>query len=147
MTDSRRPAPTVLLTRRVGFSASHRLFNPDLDDAANERIFGPCARPSGHGHNYVLEVTLAGEPDPETGMVVNLKDLKRVLHERIVDDCDHRHLNVDVPWLEGVIPTAENLAVAFWRRLEAHVAPARLYAVRVYETDDNVAEYRGGGDA
>jgi len=132
------------ITRRVSFAASHRLFNPSFDDAANDRVFGQCNNPNGHGHNYVLEVTVAGSIDPETGMVVNLKDLKRVLADRVVTDCDHKHLNLDVPWLEGTIPTAENLAVAFWGRLAGAVAPARLDRVRVFESDDNMAEYTGG---
>lgn len=131
------------LTRRVKFAASHRLFNPSFDEAKNDRIFGQCNNPNGHGHNYTLEVTVEGEIDPETGMVVNLKDLKQILADRVVTDCDHRHLNLDVPWLEGTIPTAENLAVRFWERLADEVAPARLHRVRVFESEDNVAEYYG----
>lgn len=137
------PLGTVRLTRRVTFAASHRLYNPAWDDARNDAVFGLCNNPNGHGHNYVLEVTVTGAIDPETGMVVNLRDLKRILEERILADCDHRHLNLDVPWLAGIIPTAENLVVRFWRRLEESVRPARLRRVRLLESDDNVAEYLG----
>jgi 6-pyruvoyltetrahydropterin/6-carboxytetrahydropterin synthase len=143
---SHRPPITagpVFVTRRATFSASHRLFNPDFSAEENDRVFGICNNLNGHGHNYFIEVTVKGEPDPATGMVVNLRDLKRVIEERILEDCDHRHLNLDVPWLEGVIPTAENLAVQFWRRLEPHVSPARLHRLRLYESDDNMVEYLG----
>lgn len=133
----------VYVTRKATFSASHRLCNPTYTDEENDRIFGICNNRNGHGHNYQIEVTVRGEVDAGTGMVVNLRDLKRVIEERILEDCDHRHLNFDVPWLDGVIPTAENLAVQFWRRLEAHVAPAKLHRLRLYESDDNVAEYFG----
>lgn len=138
---------TIRLTRRVRFAASHRLFNPEFDDETNDRVFGLCNNPNGHGHNYTLEVTVEGDVDPATGMVVNLKDLKRILADRVVTDCDHRHLNLDVPWLEGTIPTAENLAVKFWERLATEVGPARLHRVRVFESDDNVAEYHGESSA
>lgn len=135
----------VYITRRATFAASHRLHNPDFDDEKNRRVFGLCNNPNGHGHNYVLEVTVSGEVDGDTGMVVNLKDLKRVIQDRILDDCDHRNLNVDVSWLEGINPTAENLALAFWRKLETEIAPASLAKIRVLESADNVAEYMGPG--
>lgn len=138
-------AGEVFLTRRVGFAASHRLWNPEFTDEENERVFGLCNNPNGHGHNYVLEVTVRGRTDPRTGMVLNLRDLKQVLEREVVKDCDHRHLNLDVPWLEGTNPTAENLAIAIWERLVDAVAPARLHRVRLKESDDNVAEYYGPG--
>ncbi len=136
-------AGPVFVTRSATFSASHRLFNPTYSDEENDRIFGICNNRNGHGHNYRIEVTVRGEVDSGTGMVVNLRDLKRVIEECILEECDHRHLNLDVPWLDGVIPTAENLAVQFWRRLEPHVAPARLFRLRLSESEDNVAEYFG----
>src|SRR5437588_1964986 len=111
-------APTaVLVTRRVTFAAAHVLRRPEWDDRRNKEVFGQCA--GDHGHNYVLEVSVSGEPDPETGMVVNLRDLDRAVRESLVAHVDHRHLNHDVAFLAGLVPTAENLAVAFWERLDA----------------------------
>ena len=135
-------APTLLLTRRVTFAAAHVLRRPDWDDERNLAVFGPCARD--HGHNYVLEASVSGEPDSDTGMVVNLRDLDRAVREAVVEHVDHRHLNNDVPFLDGVVPTAENLALAFWGRLEAclrTVAPgARLRRVRLVESENNAVE-------
>lgn len=131
---------TVLLTRRVTFAASHRLFNPAFSAEKNRQVFGLCANPNGHGHNYALEVTVAGDPEPATGMVMNLRDLKRIIERRILDDCDHRHLNLDVPWLAGINPTAENLALAFWERLADRVKPARLHRIKLFESPDNQVE-------
>src|SRR5262249_53888984 len=112
--------PVLLITRRVTFAAAHVLRRPDWDEDRNRSVFAACA--GEHGHNYVLEVSVAGDPDPETGMVLNLKDLDRVVREAIVGHVDHRHLNHDVSFLTGVIPTAENLALAFWERLEDALA-------------------------
>ena len=133
----------VYLTRRVTFSAAHRLWNAHLSDETNYAIYDKCANPNGHGHNYVLEVTVRGTPDPETGMVLNLTDMKRITNEQIVDWIDHKHLNYDVPWLEGVIPTAERLVIAFWQRLERGFPQGKLYEVKLYETENNIATYRG----
>jgi 6-pyruvoyltetrahydropterin/6-carboxytetrahydropterin synthase len=105
-------------------------------------VFGKCANPTGHGHNYVLEVTLRGEIDPDTGYLFDLKELSSVMHKLVIDDVDHRNLNVDVDWLRGVIPTAENLASAFFDRLDANLPDGMLYSVRVGETPKNVAERR-----
>ena len=107
----------VYLTRRVSFSASHRLWSNQLTDAENYAIYEKCANPNGHGHNYVLEVTVQGVPNPRTGMVLNLTDLKHVMNEQVVKWVDHKHLNYDVPWLEGFIPTTEVLVIKFWERL------------------------------
>jgi 6-pyruvoyltetrahydropterin/6-carboxytetrahydropterin synthase len=134
----------IYLTRREHFCSSHRLFNPTFTDRQNLDTYGKCAWPNGHGHNYELEVTVAGEPDPETGMILDLKKLADIMEAEIVGKVDHRHLNHDVDFLRGVIPTAENLAVVFWRVLEPKIAPGKLHAVRVYETPNNYAEYRGG---
>lgn len=133
----------LFITRREDFCASHRLHNPDFTDEQNRELYGKCNHVNGHGHNYVLEVTVAGDVPPETGMVLDLKVLKTVIRERIIHDVDHRHLNHDVDFLEGVNPTAENLAVAFWNRLEGHLPQGRLYRVRVYETANNVVDYFG----
>jgi 6-pyruvoyltetrahydropterin/6-carboxytetrahydropterin synthase len=133
---------TVLVTRREKFNAGHRLFNPEYSDEQNREVFGKCSNPSGHGHNYTLEVTVAGEIDPETGYVMDLKILSDVIQKRIIEDVDHRNLNVDVEWMQGKIPTAENMADTFWERLEDHLPPGSLYRVVVKETDKNWAERR-----
>lgn len=133
---------TVLVTRREKFNAGHRLFNAAFTDEQNREIFGKCSNPSGHGHNYTLEVTVAGEINPETGYVMDLKVLSDVIQKRIIEDVDHRNLNVDVEWMQGKIPTAENMADVFWDRLEGHLPAGSLYRVVVKETDKNWAERR-----
>jgi 6-pyruvoyltetrahydropterin/6-carboxytetrahydropterin synthase len=133
----------VYLTRRVTFSAAHRLWSNYLSEEENYAIYDKCANPNGHGHNYILEVTVRGTPDPHTGMVLNLTDLKRITNEHVVDWVDHKHLNYDVPWLEGVIPTAEMLAIKFWERLARGFPAGLLYEVKLHETENNIATYRG----
>jgi len=133
----------VFVTRQVHFNAGHRLFNPSRSRAWNERVYGPCANPNGHGHNYVLEVTVAGQPDGETGYVIDLVKLKRIVEKAVVDPCDHRNLNKDVPFLKGIIPTSENLAVAFWGKIAPEVTSGRLHCVRLYETPRNFVDYKG----
>lgn len=135
----------VFVTRQVHFNAGHRLFNPARGRAWNERTYGPCANANGHGHNYVLEVTVRGRPDPVTGYVVDLGDLKGILERAIVRPCDHRNLNKDVDFLKGVIPTAENLVVAFWKRIAPRIRVGELHCVRLFETPRNFADYRGAG--
>ncbi|TXH05891.1 MAG: 6-carboxytetrahydropterin synthase [Nevskiaceae bacterium] len=135
-------SPIVYLTRRETFSAAHRLWADDLSDAENRALFGPCAYDHGHGHNYVLEVTLRGPVDPKTGIVVNLKQIRDVMHELIVDVIDHRHLNHDALLTRGINPTAENLVVLFWRVLHVHYG-ATLHEVRLRETEKNWVTYRG----
>ncbi len=135
--------PIVRVTRRLHFSAGHRLHNPQLSDHENREIYGLCNNPSGHGHNYGLEVTLRGEVDPKTGYVFDLKRLKQAVEEAVLQDVDHANLNVDVPWLEGVIPTAENIAVQIWRRLERVLPEGMLERVVVSESERNLAEYSG----
>jgi 6-pyruvoyltetrahydropterin/6-carboxytetrahydropterin synthase len=136
----------VFLTRREHFCASHRLFNPSFSDEMNLETFGKCAYANGHGHNYTLEVTVAGEADPETGMILDLKKLGDIMDREIVDKVDHRHLNHDIDFLKGIIPTAENLAIVFWRILEKKIPSGRLHSVKVFETENNYAEFRGGRD-
>ena len=135
----------MLITRRVEFSASHVCRNPQLSEEQNLALYGGDANPHGHGHNYVVEATLAGRPDPVTGMVFDLKRLKEILNAEVVEPMDHRFLNHEVPPFDRVIPTTENLAREIWRRLEARFAagPARLDAVRVYETEDLYVDYFG----
>jgi 6-pyruvoyltetrahydropterin/6-carboxytetrahydropterin synthase len=136
----------VELTRRATFSASHYYWNNAWSVEENERIFGRCANRNGHGHNYTLEVTVAGEPDPTTGFVVDLKWLKEVIEQEVLSALDHRHLNLEVPEFRSTIPTTENIAIAAWKRLEPALAiaqRARLKRVRVYETPEIFAEFRG----
>lgn len=131
------------VTRREHFSAGHRLHNPDWDDERNREVFGKCNNPTGHGHNYYLEVTVAGDIDPETGYVVDLKELKDVIMEHVIRKVDHRNLNTDVDFLQGVNPTAENIAAGIWRQLVDRIPQGRLYQVRLYETEKNIVDYRG----
>lgn len=126
----------VYLTRKIEFSASHFYHNPDLSPEENRRVFGKCNNPHGHGHNYVLEVTVAGEPDPATGMVLDLKELKEILQREVMDRVDHRHLNHEVPELAGKIPTSENIAMTIWQWLMPKITKGRLHRVRLYETPD-----------
>lgn len=135
--------PTARVTRRVHFCAGHRLHNPAWDDERNRATYGLCNNPNGHGHNYDLEVTVEGPVDPGTGYVMDLKRLKELLGSTVLVDLDHANLNVDVPWLAGVIPTTENLAVAIWRRLEGRLGTVSLVSVRLWETERNLVEYRG----
>ncbi len=136
----------VFLTRRATFSASHYYWNESWSAEKNEQVFGRCANRNGHGHNYTLEVTVAGEPDGVTGFVVDLKWLKNVIEREVLAAYDHRHLNLEVPEFAARIPTTENIAIEIWRRLEPAVTAgggARLSRVRVYETPEIFAEYRG----
>ena len=136
----------VYLTRVEHFSASHRLFNPEFSDNENLRVYGKCAYPNGHGHNYELHVTVAGEPDQDTGMIIDLKNMSDLIKMEIIEKVDHKHLNIDVDFLNKVIPTAENLAVVFWNVLSAKIHHGKLYSLKVYETPNNFAEYKGPTD-
>ena len=135
----------MLITRRAEFSASHYCANPALDRSENEALFGKASRPSGHGHNYVLEVTVAGEVDAVHGMIMDLKELKRIINDEVVEVYDHRFLNHEVPPFDQVIPTPENMAKEIWRRLETPVNArnCRLHGVRLYETPDLYVDYFG----
>ena len=133
----------ILLTRKAEFSAAHYYWSEQLSEAENLRVFGKCANRNGHGHNYTLEVTVEGEVDPVSGFVVDLKELKDVMHREVVDVYDHRHLNLEITEFANVIPTTENLAIAIWKRLENHITGAKLHRVRVYEMDDLFADYYG----
>ena len=130
--------PGVLVSRRETFNAAHQLCDPSLSDEKNQLLFGKCANL--HGHNYVLEVVVAGQIDRATGYVVDLKQLSGVVCSRIIEDVDHRNLNTDVPWLEGRITTAENLALAFWERVRSELPEGSLRSVRLWETDKNWAQ-------
>ncbi len=135
----------MFITRKAEFSASHRCYNPDLAEEENLRLYGETAKSHGHGHNYVLEVTMAGEPDAVTGMVYDLKRLKDVMNHEVVELMDHRHLNFEVKPFDTVIPTPENIVKEVWRRLEhrLRMPNAHLHSVRLYETDDLYVDYFG----
>ena len=132
---------TVLVSRRETFNAAHQLRDLGLSDEENRRLFGKCANL--HGHNYVLEVVVGGEVDQTTGYVVDLKRLSDVVCRRVIQDVDHRNLNTDVPWLEGRIPTAENLALAFFERIRSELPEGLLHSIRLWETDKNWVEVGG----
>lgn len=136
----------VFVTRKTHFNAAHRLHNSSKSDEWNKKTFGKCNHPNWHGHNYVMEVTVAGEPNPETGFIIDLSDLKKIIEEKIVEPCDHKNLNLDVPFLEGILPSSENLVKAFYKELKEEVEEASseggvLYSVKLYETERNIAEY------
>jgi 6-pyruvoyltetrahydropterin/6-carboxytetrahydropterin synthase len=133
----------VLVTRRETFSAAHRLFNPKLSDEKNEKIFGKCSNPNWHGHNYILEVTVAGKVNPETGFVINLSDLKEIIKEHILIHVDHKNLNTETPFMKGIIPSTENIAISIWKVLEDKIQSGKLYSVKLSETENNFFEYRG----
>jgi len=135
--------PTVYVTRKMHFNAAHRLHNPDKSDAWNQETFGKCNSPNYHGHNYNLEVTVAGEPDPETGYVIDLGVLKQIINERVIEKVDHKNLNLEVDFMEGVLPSTEHFVIAIWNELEDALPSGQLHCVRLYETKRNMAEYRG----
>ncbi len=136
--------PIVTITRRAHFASAHRLHREDWSEEKNSEVFGDCANPNWHGHNYELIVSVAGPVDPETGFVMDLKQLKDVIQDRVVVDVDHRNLNTEVRWLDGIIPSTENLAVAVWRRIAPELPEGvTLSSVVIRETRNNSVEYRG----
>jgi len=141
---SRSSAGAFAVTVKVYFEAAHRLHNPNYSDEWNCEVYGKCNNPHGHGHNYQLEVTVKGQVNPETGFLLDMKELKSILHRVIVSQVDHRHLNLEVPWLEGVIPTSENLASCFYRRIAPELPEGvDLAAVTLHETERNSATCLG----
>lgn len=135
----------MLITRRAEFSASHVCRLPDVPEDENQALYGAAANRNGHGHNYVLEVTLEGEPDPVTGMVLDLKELKEILHQEVIGPMDHRFLNYEVAPFDRIVPTAENIAREIWRRLAPRFdgERAQLKNIRLYETEDLYVDYGG----
>ncbi len=133
----------VYITRKAHFCASHRLYNPEWSEEKNYAVFGKCNNPNGHGHNYDLEVTVAGKPPAESGMVMDLKKLADIIEEAVVERVDHKHLNLDVDFMKGIIPTAENMAIEFWKILNPRITEGKLYSIKVYESGNNFVEYRG----
>ena len=135
----------VYLTRRERFSAAHRLFNPELSDGENEKIYGPCSNPNWHGHNYILWITIAGEVNPETGYVVDLKELSQIIREQIIVKLDHKNINLEVDFMKELFVSTENLAMGIWDQLKPHVEAlgVRLHSVKIQETENNTVEYFG----
>jgi 6-pyruvoyltetrahydropterin/6-carboxytetrahydropterin synthase len=136
--------PQVVVTRRTHFNAAHRLHNPSLSDAENARLFGPCANPNYHGHNYNLDVSVAGPIDPGTGYVIDIKTLKDLVETHVLRRLDHRNLNLDVPEFRDLNPTAENIVVTCWRWLAPAIPHGRLVKLVLWETERNLVEYTGG---
>lgn len=135
----------VYLTRRERFSSAHRLFNPDLNEAENYELYGKCANPNWHGHNYNLFVTVKGQVQPETGVVINLKVLSKIIKEKIIDKLDHKNLNLEVDFLQGQIISTENILLAIWKELapDLNKTNAKLHHIKLVETENNFAEYYG----
>ncbi len=135
----------IFITRREQFNAAHRLFRLNFTDEENLQVFGKCSNPNWHGHNYTLFVTLKGEVNPETGFLMNLKELSSIIRTHIIEPLDHKNMNVEVPFMEGVMPSTENLAIAVWKELEKHLVGqgAVLHCVRIEETENNFVEYYG----
>ena len=135
--------PNVTVTRRLKFNAAHRVHNPALSDEENDRLFGRCNNPNWHGHNYTLDVSVTGPISDKTGYVVDLGALKQIVERVVVDRVDHKNFNLDVDFMRDVIPTAENIVVAFWKALAPVVKPGKLTKLVLWETDNNYVEYRG----
>lgn len=135
----------VHITRRERFSAAHKLSRPDWSTERNLEVFGKCANPNWHGHNYELWVTVKGEPDPGTGFVVDLSELGRIINEEVIRHVDHRNIDLDVDFMKGRLSSTENLAIAFWERLKRPVEAlgCKLHGVRLKETENNHVEYHG----
>jgi len=135
----------VHLTRRERFSAAHRLFNPALSDEENERLYGPCSNPNWHGHNYILWVTIKGDVNPDTGYVVDLKQLSQTIREKVITKLDHKNINTEVDFMKDQYVSTENLARGIWRQLEPFVRAmgVELHSVRIQETENNSVEYFG----
>jgi 6-pyruvoyltetrahydropterin/6-carboxytetrahydropterin synthase len=138
----------IYLTRRERFSSAHRMFKPEWSDEENARVFGKCSNPNWHGHNYILFVTVKGRLQNETGFVINMNILKKIIQEMIIDRVDHKNLNLDVDFMKGQIATTENLAVAIWNELRPAIEKegAKLHCVRIEETENNSTEYYGEED-
>lgn len=136
--------PQVVVTRRAHFNAAHRLFNSAWSDAENARVFGPCANANAHGHNYNLDVSVIGDVDPDTGYVIDIKQLKDVIEAQVLSRFDHKHLNLDVADFHDLNPTAENIVMVCWRLLAPAIPKGRLHKLVLWETERNIVEYTGG---
>jgi 6-pyruvoyltetrahydropterin/6-carboxytetrahydropterin synthase len=138
----------LYITRRERFSAAHRMYKPEWSDEENEKVFGKCSNPNWHGHNYVLYVTVKGELKNDTGFVINMNSLKKIIKEKIIDKVDHKNLNLDVDFMKEKVTTTENLAIAIWDelRLPVEAEGAHLHRVRIEETENNLIDYYGKKD-
>jgi 6-pyruvoyltetrahydropterin/6-carboxytetrahydropterin synthase len=134
---------TVYITRREIFAAAHRMFIPELTDEENYKLFGKCSNPNWHGHNYTLEVVVAGVPDPKTGFVLDIKKLKEIIKINILEKVDHKNLNIETDFMKGINPTSENLVIAIWGQLKYKIPNGKLYSVKLYETENNYFEFKG----
>lgn len=133
----------IYITRRETFAAAHRLFKDGLSNEENLKLFGKCSNPNWHGHNYTLEVVVAGEVNPATGFVLDLKELKEIIHKHVISKVDHKNLNIDTDFMIGLNPTSENIVIAIWKQLEDKIPAGKLYSIKLYETENNYFEYRG----
>ncbi len=135
----------IYITRKENFNAAHKLARPEWTQEKNTAVFGKCANPNWHGHNYQLYVTVKGEINPETGFLVDLKWLKKVINEYVIDELDHKNLNIDVAFMKDQLASTENLAISIWNVLKPHMdeSDAQLHCVKVYETENNYVEYFG----
>lgn len=133
----------VYITKRANFSAAHRLHNPNLSDEVNREVYDKCNNYWGHGHNYVIEVTICGIPNPDTGYLIDLKQLKNIINENIISKVDHKHLNYDVDFFKGIITSLENMAAIFWKQLADKLPAGKLFKIKLWETENNSVEYYG----
>ncbi len=133
----------IYVTRRETFSAAHKLNNDSLSKEENKQLYGKCNNQFGHGHNYVLEVVVAGEIDPTSGYLIDINKLKSIIREKVIEKVDHHHLNFDVDFMREIIPTTENLAIAIWKQLVDEIPNKLLYSIKIYETENNYVEYKG----
>lgn len=135
----------IYITRRERFNAAHRLFRDDYTDEKNLEVFGKCSNPNWHGHNYHLYVTVKGEVNKETGFLINLKDLSRIINDKVIQKIDHKNINIEVDFMEGKLASSENLAISIWNEIENPLLElgAHLHKVKLYESENNIVEYLG----
>lgn len=133
----------IYITRKARFNAAHKLWNDKWNEKKNLEVFGPCSNPNWHGHNYILEITVAGDVNPDTGFVTDLRKLKEILDRKVLKKLDHKNLNLDVDFMKGVQPSTENLAMAIWKEIEPEIREGKLQEVKIYETENNTVIYRG----
>jgi len=140
-----RGGEKMFITRRFHFSASHRVYNPGLSDEENLKVYGKCSNPNGHGHNYIMDVTVSGEVDEQTGFVMDLSQLKLIVEENIISKVDHKNLNIDVDFMKDVLPSTENIARKFWEQIAGKINTdaRKLYSIKISETVNNSVEFRG----
>jgi len=140
--------PLLYITRKEHFNAAHKLYNPNWTTEQNDAVFGKCANANWHGHNFDLYVTVKGHPNPDTGFIMDLKQLKHIIQQEVIEPLDHKNLNEDVPFLKGVMPSIENIATAIWGRISSQLPDScRLHKILLYETEQNFVEYYGETEA